>query len=153
MHEVISNSPDGRGGALKVPEVSTMKGTLYGVAGGVLALFGLQFYNMHSTRVSIESRMDEMQSKIQSLQNDENTRIAELTNNVNEANERIGATSQQMIDQTQKTATALKKEQSKNVADLHNQLQTQYQEHTKAVDSLREEAVAKIEEVKKDTST
>jgi len=130
-----------------------MKGTLIGVAGGVLALFGLQFYNVHATKVSIESRMAEMQSQIQSLQNDENARIAELTNNVNAANERIGATSQQIIDQTQKTATALKKEQSKTAADLHNQLQTQSQEHSKAVDSLREEAVAKIEAVKKDTST
>src|SRR6185436_7215350 len=101
--------------------------------------FGLQFYNVHATKVSIESRMAEMQSQIQSLQNDENARIAELTNNVNAANERIGATSQQIIDQTQKTATALKKEQSKTAADLHNQLQTQSQEHSKAVDSLREE--------------
>lgn len=135
------------------PEVSTMKGTLLGVAGGVLILFGIQFYSMHATRVSIESRMDEMQGKIQSLQADENARIAELTTNVNAANERIGATSQDIIQQTQKTATALKREQTKTVTDLHNQLQTQSQEHAKAVDSVREEAVAKIEEVKKDTNT
>lgn len=130
-----------------------MKNTLLGVAGGILVLFGIQFYNMHATRVSIESRMDEMQGKIQALQADETARIAELTTNVNAANERIGATSQDIIQETQKTTTALKKEQTKTVADLHKQLQTQSQEHAKAVDSLREESTAKIEEVKKDTST
>jgi hypothetical protein len=127
-----------------------MKGTLLGAAGAILALFGLQFYGMHSTKVSMETRMDEMQSKIESLQADQNARIAELTNNVNE---QIGATSQDIIQQTQKTATALKKEQTKSVADLNNHVNTQLQEHAKAVDSLREEATAKIEEVKKDTST
>ena len=126
-----------------------MKGALLGMAGGVLALFGLQFYNMHTTRVGMEERMNEMQSRIQSLQDDESTRLAELTNNLNSANERIGATSQDVLLQTQKATTALKKEQSKAAAELHNQLQ----EHAKAVDTLREESVAKIEEVKKDTST
>jgi chromosome segregation ATPase len=127
-----------------------MKGTLLGAAGAILALFGLQFYGMHSTKVSMETRMDEMQSKIESLQADQNARIAELTNNVNE---QIGATSQDIIQQTQKTATALKKEQTKSAADLNNKVNTQLQEHAKAVDSLREESAAKIEEVKKDTST
>jgi len=126
-----------------------MKGTLLGVAGGVLVLFGLQFYSMHSTRVSMEARMDEMQSRIQSLQDDETARIAELATNINAANERIGTTSQDIMQQTQKTASALKREQT----NLHDKVETQFQEHAKAVDSLREEAVAKIEEVKKDTST
>jgi chromosome segregation ATPase len=126
-----------------------MKGTLLGAAGAILALFGLQFYGMHTTKVSMESRMDEMQSKIESLQADQNARIAELTNNVNE---QIGATSQDIIQQTQKATTDWKKEQSRTTADLHK-VNSQLQEHAKAVDSLREEATAKIEEVKKDTST
>jgi hypothetical protein len=126
-----------------------MKGTLLGAAGGILALFGLQFYGMHTTKVGMEARMDEMQSKIQSLQDEEVTRIAELTTNVNAANERIGATSQDIMAQTQKTANALKREQS----NLHTQVENQFQEHSKKVDTLREEAVAKIEEVKKDTSS
>jgi chromosome segregation ATPase len=126
-----------------------MKGTLLGAAGAILALFGLQFYGMHSTKVSMESRMDEMQSKIESLQADQNSRIAELTNNVNA---QLGATSQDILQQTQKAETAWKKEQSKTTADLH-QVNSQLQQHAKAVDSLREEATAKIEEVKKDTST
>jgi len=126
-----------------------MKGTLLGAAGAILALFGLQFYGMHSTKVSMESRMDEMQSRIESMQADQNARIAELTNNVNA---QIGATSQDIIQQTQKATTDWKKEQSKTMADLH-QVNSKLQEHAKAVDSLREEATAKIEEVKKDTST
>jgi chromosome segregation ATPase len=127
-----------------------MKGTLLGAGGAILALFGLQFYGMHATKTSMETRMDDMQSKIESLQADQNARIAELTNNVNQ---QLGATSQDIIQQTEKATTALKKEQSKTVADLNKQLTTQKQEHTKAVDSLREEATARIEEVKKDTST
>ena len=126
-----------------------MKGTLLGAGGAILALFGLQFYGMHSTKVSMESRMDEMQSKIESLQADQSARMAELTNNVNA---QIGATSKDIIQQTQKVETAWKKEQTKTAADLH-QVNNQLQEHAKAVDSLREEATAKIEEVKKDTST
>jgi outer membrane murein-binding lipoprotein Lpp len=124
-----------------------MKGTLLGAAGVVLALFGLQFYGMHTTKVSMEARMDEMQSKIQSLQDDETSRIAELATNVNAANERIGVTSQDIIQQTQKTATALKQEQTKTVADLHSQLKNQSEEHAKAVDALRQESGAKIDEV------
>ena len=126
-----------------------MKGALLGMAGGVLALFGLQFYGMQTNKASMEKRMDEMQVRIQSLQDDESARIAELTNSLNSANERIGTTSQDIMQQTQKAAIALKKEQSKAAADLHNQIQ----EHAKAVDTLREESVAKIEEVKKDTFT
>jgi chromosome segregation ATPase len=126
-----------------------MKGTLLGAGGAILALFGLQFYGMHSTKVSMESRMDEMQSKIESLQADQNTRMAELTNNVNQ---QLGATSQDILQQTQKAQTAWKKEQSKTAADLH-QVNTQLQQHAKAVDSLREESTAKIEEVRKDANT
>jgi hypothetical protein len=126
-----------------------MKGTLLGAGGAILALFGLQFYGMHSTKVSMESRMDEMQSKIESLQADQNTRMAELTNNVNQ---QLGATSQDILQQTQKAETAWKKEQSKTAADLH-QVNNQLQQHAKAVDSLREESTAKIEEVRKDANT
>jgi cell pole-organizing protein PopZ len=104
---------------------------------------------MHTNKVSMEARMDEMQTKIQSLQDEEATRMAELTTNVNAANERIGATSQDIMAQTQKTAIALKREQAKTAEELHGQLAV----HSKAVDSYREEAVAKIEEVKKDTSS
>src|SRR3954470_18868239 len=78
----IQNKTDGSEGAQHSPEVSPMKGTLLGAAGAILVLFGLQFYGMHTTKVSMESRMDEMQSKIESLQADQNARIAELTNNV-----------------------------------------------------------------------
>src|SRR3954454_21720449 len=106
---MIPAAPDGSGGALKSPEVSTMKGTLLGAGGAILALFGLQFYGMHTTKVSMENRMNEMQSRIESLQADQNARIADLTNTVSE---QIGATSHDIIQQTQKTATDLKKEQS-----------------------------------------
>jgi hypothetical protein len=130
----------------------TSKGTLIGGAAAILALFGLQFYGMHSAnsaKTSLESRIDEMQAKIQTLQNDESARIADLTTSVNTANERIGTTSQDIMLQTQKTANALKKEQSKSVEDLNSQIA----EHAKAVDALREESVAKIEAVKQDTSS
>jgi chromosome segregation ATPase len=130
-------------------EVTRMKGTLLGAAGGVLALFGIQFYGMHTTKVSMETRMSEMETKIDSLQAEANARIAQLTSNVNE---QLGATSQDIIAQTEKATIALKKEQSKTAAELSKQLQSQSQEHSKAVDSLREEAALKIEEVKKDTS-
>jgi chromosome segregation ATPase len=105
---------------------------------------------MHTNKVGMEARMDEMQSKIESLQATEDARIAQLTTNVNE---QLGAASQDIILQTQKTTTALKKEQAKSAADLHSQIQSQSQEHAKAVDSLREEATSRIEEVKKDTSS
>jgi hypothetical protein len=129
-----------------------MKATLLGGAAVVLALFGFQFYNMHTAKASMQSRIDDLQGRIQSLQNDETARIADLTTNLNMANERIGATSKDIIKQTQQTTSALKKEQSKTVADLHNQLQSQVEEHAKAVNALREESVAKIEEVKQNTS-
>jgi hypothetical protein len=93
--------------------------------------------------------MADMQSQIQGVQDHDAAQIADLTTSVNSVNERLGATSQDILQQTQKTTTALKKEQSKTVADLHNQLE----EHAKAVDALREDSIAKIEAVKQDTST
>ncbi|HLQ76616.1 MAG TPA: hypothetical protein VK210_04645 [Terriglobia bacterium] len=120
------------------------KGTMMGGAAGALALFGLQFYGLHATNSSMDSRMDALQTKIQAVQDDETARIADLTTSLNMANERIGATSQDIILQNQKTAAAIKKEQTKTAADLHSQLE----EHAKAVDALRDESVAKIEEVK-----
>jgi len=130
-----------------------MTKVLLGSAAAIVALFGAGFYGMHTTKTTMESRLEEMDSRIQSLQDQDAARIADLTTSLNQANERIGATSQDIIQQTQKTATALKKEQSKYVADLHNQIQSQQEEHAKAVDALREESVAKIEAVKQDTSS
>jgi len=129
-----------------------MKGKLIGAGAAVLALFGLQFYGMHTTKTTMEARMDEMQTRIQSVQDEDSARVADLTANLNAVNERLGTTSQDILSQAQKNANAIKsaltKEQSKNVAELHSQLE----EHGKAVDALREESVAKIEAVKQDTS-
>jgi hypothetical protein len=64
------------------------------------------------------------------------------------ANERIGSTSQDILKQTEKATAALKKEQSKTVADLHNQLASQSAEHAKVVNALREESAAKLDAMK-----
>lgn len=123
-----------------------MKGTIIGATAGVLALFGFAFYGLHSTNANLEARMAEVQNRVQSVQDADAAKIADLTTNLNMANERIGAASHDIIQQTQKTTNALKKDQSKTVAELHSQLD----EHAKAVDALREESVAKIEAVKQD---
>ena len=79
-----------------------MKGTLLGAGGAILALFGLQFYGMHTTKVSMETRMNEMQSRIESLQADDNARNAEMTKKVTPHK---GATSQDLKQQAQKNAS------------------------------------------------
>jgi hypothetical protein len=120
------------------------KVTLLGASAVVLALFGFQTYNMHSTKTTMQSRIDGLESKLQSVQDTDINRIAELTTSLNMANERIGATSKDIIRQTEKATSALKKEQAKTVAEL----QSQVEQHAKAVSALRDESAAKIEEAK-----
>jgi hypothetical protein len=129
------------------------KATFLGASVFVLALFGYQSYDIHSTRTMMQSRLDGLESKVQAVQDSDVNRIAELTTSLNMANERIGATSKDIIKQTEKATAALKKEQSKTVADLHNQLQSQTEQHEKAVNALRDESVAKIEKVQQDANS
>jgi hypothetical protein len=94
--------------------------------------------------MSTDQRIKDLESKVQVVQEQDAARIADLTTSLNLANERIGTTSQEIIQETQKTTSALKREQSKTVADLHSQIE----EHGKAVSALRDESTAKIEEAK-----
>jgi len=129
------------------------KAALLGGSAVVLGLFGFQAYDLHSTKSMLQSRLDGLESKVQSVQDSDVSRIAELTTSLNMANERIGSTSQDILKQTEKATIALKKEQSKTVADLHKQLSSQTEEHAKVVNALRAESAAKLEEMKQEANT
>src|SRR5215467_11812559 len=130
----------------------TSKGPLIGAAALIAALFGGQFYALHSSTENMNARFEELQNKLESVQVANTARFSDLESGLNSANDKITSSStdfQKSLQQSQKAANAMKKEQSQYAADLHNQLE----EHAKAVDALRAESSAKLEEVKQDTST
>jgi len=129
------------------------KAVLLGASAGVIALFGFQAYDMHSTKSMLQSRLDGLESKVQAVQDSDVSRISELTTSLNMANERIGSTSQDILKQTERATAALKKEQSKTVADLHSQLANQSEEHAKVVSALRAENAARLEEMKQEANS
>ena len=130
----------------------TSKGPLIGAAAVLAALFGVQFYGLHSSNANMNSRFEEMQNKLESIQAANTERFSNLESGLNSTNEKVTSSSQDFqksLQQSQKAASALKKEQSQYVTDLHTQLE----EHAKQVDALRAESTAKLEEVKQETST
>ncbi len=130
----------------------TSKGPMIGAAAIIAALFGVQFYGMHSANGNMNARFEELQNKLESVQVANTARFSDLESGLNSTNDKIASSSQDFqksLQQSQKTANALKKEQSQYATDL----QSKIEEHAKAVDALRAEASAKLEEVKQDTSS
>lgn len=130
----------------------TSKAIFFAALASVLVLFGFQSYEMHSTRKSVQTQLEELENKIQTIQDSDARRTAELTTDLKLANERIGVASQDILKQAERATNAIRKEQTRTVAELHDQLQSQVEEHAKAVNALRDEATAKLDEYRQDTS-
>jgi len=112
--------------------------------------FGLSVLLVFTHHTTMESRMDALgKRKSRPFRTMKTARIADLTTSLNMANERIGATSQDIILQNQKTAAAIKEG-----ADEENRSRTSTPAGIPAqsLAALRDESVAKIEEVKTNVS-
>jgi chromosome segregation ATPase len=120
------------------------------VAGGFLALIGLQGYGMMSTRGAMEDRMGSVERELQSMQNQDNAKITQLASDLSVVTKRIGVTSQE-LDDAHALAAQLKQENSQTAQRLRREIAAKAD--AKAVKQVREEAASQLNAFQQDAST
>jgi Skp family chaperone for outer membrane proteins len=120
------------------------------VAGGCLALIGLQGYGMMSMRSTMEERVSSVERELQSMHNQDNARVAQLTSDLDVVTKRMGITSQE-LEESHAIAEQLKKDNAQTTQRLRRELASKAD--AKAVNQVREEAATKLNAVQQDTST
>jgi chromosome segregation ATPase len=112
---------------------------------GVAALFGSQAYLDWSARNTMNTRLEELESQIQSIRAADEGRAVELAKAVEAVQERLGLAA----TDAQKAASVVRQEQVRESSALRKIID----EHAKNVDSLREQSDAKLAAVKQETTT
>ena len=79
------------------------------VAGGCLALVGIQGYGLMSMRSSLEERVSSVEHELQAAHNQDNSKLAQLSTDLDVITKRMGITSQE-LDQAHQVAEKLKQE-------------------------------------------
>jgi chromosome segregation ATPase len=120
------------------------------IAGGCLALVGLQGYGLVSTRGMVDERIGALEQQIQTMQSQDTTKISQLSSDLNVVTERMGITAQE-LEQAQALAAQLKQENARTTQRLRTELAAKAD--AKAVDEFREEAETKLNEVHQDATT
>jgi DNA repair exonuclease SbcCD ATPase subunit len=111
-----------------------------GVA-GVAVLLGSQVYGDWSSRSTADARAKELETQIQTIRAADTARIAELAMELELVQNRIGVTAAD-TQNAQKLVASTRQEQVRAVAALKQTLAESEKEHTKTVDSLRQESEA-----------
>jgi len=120
------------------------------VAGGCLALIGLQGYGMMSMRGTMEDRVAAVEHELQSMHNQDNSKISQLSSDLDVVTKRMGITAQE-LQQSHALAQQLKQENAQTAQRLRRELAAKAD--TKAVLQFREEATNKLTEVQQEAST
>src|SRR5437667_3318672 len=107
------------------------------VAGGCLALIGLQGYGVMSMRGTFEERMGAIEQQIHSTQNQDNTKISQLASDLDAVEKRMGVTAQE-LQQSRSVAQQLKQENAQTAQRLRRELAAKADQ--KSVAEFREEA-------------
>src|SRR5438094_7840926 len=66
------------------------------VAGGCLALIGLQGYGVMSMRGTMENRVASVERELQSMHNQDNSKISQLSSDLDVVTQRMGITAQEL---------------------------------------------------------
>ena len=119
------------------------------VAGGCLALIGLQGYGMMSMRSTMEERVSSVERELQTMHNEDSARVAQLTSDLDTVTKRMGITAQELED-SHAIAEQLKKDNASTAQRLRRELASKAD--SKAINQVREEAVTKLNAVQQDTS-
>src|ERR1700730_3357981 len=110
---------------------------------GFLALLGLGGYGVTSMRGALEDRIGSLEAKIHSMQNEDNTKVSQLTSDLDAVTNRLGTTAQE-LQQSHAAEQQLKQENVQTAQRLRRELASKADE--KSVADLREEAAYKLEE-------
>jgi chromosome segregation ATPase len=125
------------------------------IVAGVSALallMGYQAYSGWTTHNATDARLMELQSQIETLKAAEESRVAELSSQLDGVQTRIGMTATE-IEDAKKAAAAARKEQQRAELALRQSLD----ENAKKMDTLREQSAAGLaaglQEVRQETTT
>jgi chromosome segregation ATPase len=119
------------------------------VAGGCLALIGLQGYGIMSMRNTMDERVSSVERELQSMHNQDSAKVTQLAADLDAITKRMGTTTQE-LEQANGLAEKLKTENTQTAARLRRELATKAD--SKAVNQLREESNNKLNEVQQDAS-
>jgi len=120
------------------------------VAGGCLALIGLQGYGMMSMRGTMEDRMSSVERELQALHNQDSAKVSQLAADLEVVTKRIGSTSQELND-ANSVAEQLKKENAQTAQRLRRELAAKAD--AKAINQVREEATNRLNALQQDATT
>jgi Skp family chaperone for outer membrane proteins len=119
------------------------------IAGGCLALLGLQGYGMMSMRSTLDDRIGSIEHQLQAIQTDDHAKMAQLASELEKVTKRIGANAQELED-AQDLADKLKRENAQTTQRLRRELAAKAD--AKAVSQLRDEANSKLSEFQQDAA-
>lgn len=119
------------------------------VAGGCLALIGLQGYGIMSMRNTMDERVSSVERELQSMHNQDSAKVTQLEADLDAITKRMGTTTQE-LEQANGLAEKLKAENTQTAARLRRELATKAD--SKAVNQWREESNTKLSEVQQDAS-
>ena len=114
----------------------------------ILALLGLQTYAFVSSRTALNEKIATLETELQSVRDTNAAQATQVTADLGVITNRMGVTNQELQD-ARRAAEQFKQEQAKTAARLNSELQ----QHSKAVDTLRSEATTKIAEVHQEATT
>ncbi len=120
------------------------------VAGGCLALIGLQGYGMMSMRTTMEDRVASVERELQSMHNTDTAKLTQLSSDMDVVAKRMGITAQE-LQQAHALAEQLKQENAQTAQKLRRELAAKAD--SKAVAQFREEAESKLSEVQNEATT
>jgi chromosome segregation ATPase len=120
------------------------------VVGGFLALIGLQGYGVVSMRGTLNERVASVERELQAIHDQDNTKIAQLTSDLDVITQRMGITAQE-LQQARGLAEQWKEENAKTAQRLRGELAAKAD--SKAVNDFREEATSRLSEVQQDATT
>jgi len=120
------------------------------VVAGFLALIGLQGYGMMSMRGTLKERVASVERQLQAMHDQDSTKIAQLTSDLDVITQRMGITAQD-LQQARNLAEQWKEENAKTAQRLRSELAAKAD--SKAVNDFREEATNRLTEVQQDATT
>jgi hypothetical protein len=119
-------------------------------AGGFLALMGLQGYGIMSMRGTMEQRVSSVEHELQTMHNEDNAKVSQLTTDLEAVTQRIGITSQE-LEQSHTVAEQLKKDNAQTAQRLRRELAAKAD--AKTVNLVRDETASKLNEVQQDATS
>src|SRR5437016_3247937 len=120
------------------------------IAGGCLALIGLQGYSLVSMRSTFDDRLSSVERELQSSHNEDNSKMSQLSSDLDVVTKRMGITAQE-LQQSHALAEQLKQENAQTAQRLRRELAAKADQKTVA--QFREEAASKLTEVQQDATT